>query len=204
MNNYQREQFDAFAMVQKHLANLGDSEHRALRMLIDDYLAFRSDVDIFLSTHFNEICTRKCYLSRRSACCSREGIITFFADIVVNVLVSKSSEIDALMGKLGQPNNGSKCIYLTENGCRWRTKPIVCEMFLCEQAKNQVLNANHLLKKEWEMLEQKRKQYTWPDQPVLFDEMEALFLKAGYKSPLMYLHNSPGLLRIKNQSRKSA
>ena len=200
MNSYQKEQFDAFSMVQKHLASLQDSDQRALKILVIDYLAFRSEVEVFLATHFSRLCNHRCYLSRRSACCSREGIITFFADIAINGLVSNSHEIDGLMEILKRPNTGFKCVYLTESGCRWRIKPIVCEMFLCDHAKQQVIGKNLLLKKEWELIEQKRKQFTWPDQPVVFDALEEHFLEAGYESPLMYLHNSPGLLRVKRKA----
>ena len=42
---------------------------------------------------------------------------------------------------------------------------------------------------------------TWPDRPVLFDELEKLFIKEGYDSPLMYCHKSPGLLRLKSKSK---
>ena len=203
MNDYQKEQFDAFATVQKYLTGLEESKRGALKISASDYLAFRSEVDVFLSTHFSRPCNRRRYLSRRSACCSREGIITFFADIVINVLVSDSNEIDDLMETLKKPNNGFKCVYLTDNGCRWRIKPIVCEMFLCDQAKQHVFGENNQLNKEWELLEQRRKQFTWPDQPVLFDELEEHFLNAGHESPLMYLHNSPGLLLVKKQGKKS-
>jgi hypothetical protein len=202
MNDYQKEQFISFAMVQKYLTGLEDSKRRALKKSVRDYLAFRSDVDAFLSTHFSRPCSRRCYLSRQSACCSREGIITFFADIVIDVLVSDKNEIDGLMEILKRPNNGFKCVYLTENGCRWRVKPIVCEMFLCDPAKQQVFGEYTQLKKEWELLEQRRKQFTWPDQPVLFDALEEYFLEAGHESPLMYLHSSPGLLLVKKRSKE--
>ena len=202
MNDYQKEQFNAFATVQKYLTGLEDSKREALKISVSDYLAFRSEVDVFLSTHFSRMCNRRCYLSRRSACCSREGIITFFADIVIDVLISDRNEIDGLMEILKKPNDGFKCVYLTENGCRWHMKPIVCEMFLCDQAKRPVFGEKTQLNKEWESLEQRRKQFTWPDQPVLFDALEEHFLEAGYKSPLMYLHNSPGLLKVKNQGKK--
>ena len=128
-------------------------------------------------------------------------ILFIFADIVIDVLVSDRNEIDGLMEILKKPNNGFKCVYLTENGCRWRLKPIVCEMFLCDQAKQQVFGENTQLDKEWELLEQRRKQFTWPDQPVLFDKLEEHFLEAGHKSPLMYLHNSPGLLLVKKRGK---
>jgi hypothetical protein len=35
-----------------------------------------------------------------------------------------------------------------------------------------------------------------------FDDLEELFLQAGLKSSLMYCHLSPGLLRVKAQSRR--
>ena len=110
MNTYQKEQFNAFAMVQKYLAGLEDSKRGTLKISVSDYLAFRSELDVFLSTHFSQICNRRCYRSQRGACCSREGIITFFADIAVNVLVAGSNEIDGLMETLKKPNNGFKCV----------------------------------------------------------------------------------------------
>ena len=101
---------------------------------------------------------------------------------------------------LHKPNTGFKCVYLTESGCRWKVKPIVCEMFLCDTAKETVLAQNPQTKRQWDLIEEKRRQYTWPDQPVLFDKLEELFVEAGYRSPLMYLHNSPGLLRVKQKA----
>jgi hypothetical protein len=203
MNDYQKEQFNAFATVQKYLLGIGDSKRAVLKKAVSDYLAFRSEVDVFLANHFSRLCNQRCYLSRRSACCSREGIIIFFADIVIEALVSDRSEIGGLMEILKKPNSGFKCVYLTENGCRWRVKPIVCEMFLCDQAKQHVFGANTKLDNAWEILEQRRKQFTWPDQPVLFDALEEHFLEAGYTSLLMYLHNSPGLLLVKKKGMKS-
>ena len=202
MNDYHKEQFHAFATVQKYLTGLEDSKLRALNQSVSEYLAFRSEVDVFLSTHFSRPCNRRCYLSQRSACCSREGIITFFADIVIDVLISDRDEIDRLMEILRKPNTGYKCVYLTESGCRWRIKPIVCEMFLCDAAKQQVFGENAQLGKAWELLEQRRKLFTWPDRPVIFDELEEYFLEAGHTSPLMYLHNSPGLLLVKKRANK--
>jgi len=199
MNPYHQEQIEAFAMVLKHLKS-SPSQRQDLLTLVADYLVFRAEVDRFLSTHFTAICTQTCYQNRLSACCSREGIVTFFADIVINVLVSELREIENLIGVLSEPNTGFKCVYLAEKGCGWKVKPIVCEMFLCDRAKDSVLAQNLQLKNEWERIEKKRKTYTWPDQPVLFDQLEAHFINAGYQSPLMYLHNSPGLLRVKQKA----
>jgi hypothetical protein len=203
MNSYHKEQIDALIMVKRHLDNLPASEHQALRASVADYLMFRREVDEFLVNHFSEICTQTCYQSRMSACCSREGIITFFADIVVNVLVSAQADIDNLQAVLSKPNDGFKCVYLAEKGCLWRLKPIVCQMYLCDRSKDHVFGQESKLKSEWKLLEQKRKRFTWPDRPVLFDDLESYFMKAGYRSPLMYLHNSPGLLRVKQKAKEN-
>jgi len=197
MNSYQQEQAESLAMVQRCLTTLSASERQALEVKISDYLLFRNEVDTFLSDHFSNLCTKKCYQNKLSACCSREGIITFFGDMVVNTLLSCNKEIDALVEVLQKPNTGFKCIYLGNNGCMWRVKPIVCEMFLCEQAKKEVFREKAWAEDAWEELKQRKKLYTWPDRPVLFDDLERYFMDAGYSSPLMYLHNSPGLLRVK-------
>jgi hypothetical protein len=73
-------------------------------------------------------------------------------------------------------------------------------MFLCDRAKETVLGKDKNLSDRWEALLQDEKQFTWPDKPILFDDLEELFLEAGLKSPLMYCHLSPGLLRVKAQS----
>jgi hypothetical protein len=197
MSSYQKEQLEALNMVYRHLETIPKQEKQRLLLQISDYLMFRNTVDAFLGKHFENICTRKCYQSNVSACCSREGIITFFADVVVNVLVSEESEIRALSKALIKPNTGFKCVYLSGHGCMWRIKPIICEMFLCDPAKEAVFNEKPLANNLWQQLKQREKQYRWPDRPVLFDDLEKYFIIAGYSSPLMYLHNSPGLLRIK-------
>ena len=199
MNAYHQEQIEAMEIVQQHLKS-HPSARRDLLAIAADYLSFRADVDRFLTTYFRRVCTQTCYQNRLSACCSREGIITFFADIVVNDLVSDSQEIEDLISILQEPNTGFKCIYLTEDGCRWKVKPIVCEMFLCDKAKETILTQNSQIQRQWSLFEEQRRQYTWPDQPVLFDELEKYFMEAGYRSTLMYLHNSPGLLRVKQKA----
>lgn len=197
MNDYQKEQMDGFALVREHLATLSSAGRETLMAMAADYLSFRDETDAFLSRHFSQVCAPKCFQHRLSACCSREGIITFFADVVINLLVSPDDETDILMRVLKKPNQGFKCVYLGENGCIWRVKPIVCEMFLCDAAQKEVFGDNPDIRAAWERLDQRKKAYTWPDRPVLFDALEAHFLNAGHTSPLMYLHNSPGLLRVK-------
>jgi hypothetical protein len=197
VTEYQHEQIEALELVTGHLSGLKTADIDVLKEKLAEYLCFRRDVDIFLSDHFNEICTDTCYQSQISACCTREGIITFFADVVVNVIISDELAITDLFSVLRSPQEGSKCIYLGEKGCLWEMKPLICEMFLCKKAEDAVLKNDQGLRKEWQALKAREKTFRWPDQRVLFDELEQLFLDAGQSSPLMYLHNSPGLLRVK-------
>ncbi len=196
-SEYQKEQQETLEMIQKHLAGLSGDAVAHLQKQISEYLTFRQEVDQFLEKHFSLLCTDTCYRSRLSACCTREGIITFFADVVINALQSSASEMQALQDRLEFSYLGNKCLYLGEQGCLWKVKPLVCEMFLCTKAEKEVLSRNHRTQKSWENLKRKEKSFRWPDQVVLFDDLEKIFIKAGYTSTLMYLHNSPGLLRVK-------
>ena len=200
MSTYQREQLAALQMVCAHLKAMPASNRQLSTDLTAEYRAFRKDVSAFLKTHLAGICSQKCYQSRLSACCSKEGIVTFIADVTINALVSSEDHIRSLIQVLQVPNRGYKCVYLGPDGCRWQLKPIVCEMFICEPAQKQILDKSPEARQEWEALKQIKKQFTWPDRPVLFDTIEQLFIKAGYSSPLMYMHNSPGLLRVKQRA----
>lgn len=197
MNDYNREQSEAIGLVKHHLKTRSSSELARLKRRIRNYLQFREDADQFLHHYFSEVCTHKCYQDRYSACCGREGITTFFADVVINALVSSDEEIEQLLQVLRLPNVGLKCVFLGKRGCLWRIKPIVCEMFLCEYAKKSVFDKDPNAEKQWKKLRWREKRYTWPVRPVLFDDLEDYFIRAGYSSSLMYFHNSPGLLRVK-------
>lgn len=197
MSDYNEQQTEAILIVHKHLTGLPASQLGWLKQRISPYLEFRADVACYQKEHFADICSQKCFTSRTSACCGREGIITFFADVVINVLLSTNEEIDTLLQTLKQDVGGFSCVYLNETGCIWRLKPIVCEMFLCDHAKKNIFAENDLLSRQWEGFRQKERLYTWPTRPVLFDELESFFMEAGFDSPLMYLHRSPGLLRLK-------
>jgi len=70
-------------------------------------------------------------------------------------------------------------------------------MFLCDEAERTSFSVNHNALKQWNEFKEIKKNYTWPDKPVLFEYLEMVFLEKGCKSPLMYIHYSPGLLRIK-------
>ena len=200
MDSYQKEQFDALKMVVDHLNRHTVDEQRELRATIQAYMDFRIRVDRFLNRHFSRVCTTSCFQSQRSACCSRDGIITFFADVVVNFLMSRPEEIASLFRVLQAPHKGFKCVYLGPKGCLWRVKPIVCQMFLCDPAMRAVFAHNPETGAQWEVLKKEAQGFKWPDRPVLFDALEKHFLDAGLRSTLMYLHTSPGLLRVKKRA----
>lgn len=199
ISEYNRDQWEAIQMVRRQLGTLSRGQIGRLRRRIRPYLQFRGEVADFQKQHFSEVCTEKCFTSQTSACCGREGIATFFADVVMNVLLSKKEEVEDLLQTLSQDTGGFKCVYLREKGCLWRLKPIVCEMFLCEQAKDIVLGKDEAVREQWEKLCKREKRYTWPSRPVLFDELEEVFIKADFDSPLMYFHRSPGLIRVKTK-----
>ncbi len=197
LSEYNEEQLDTMVAVRDCLEDLSSGLRETLIRRAGNYLAFRKNVDSFLICHFSDVCTQACYKDRHSACCNREGIITFFADVVINVLVSQPEEIDRLIKALSLQNLGAKCVYLGNEGCLWKVKPIVCEMFLCKYARNRVFNNSPAVLNEWRKLRHREKRYTWPNRPVLFDEFERYFMEKGCNSNLMYCHNSPGLLRVK-------
>jgi len=202
MSEYNRDQWEALLMVQRYLEGLPASAIDRLRQAVGPYLRFRCEVSQFQRLFLSEICTQACFTTRQSACCNRDGIATFFADVVINALSSSEEDLNHIKTALVNDAGGFKCVYLGEKGCVWRLKPIVCEMFLCDRAKAAVLGGDRNRGDRWEGLLSKEKQFTWPDKPVLFDELEELFLQAGLRSPLMYCHLSPGLLRVKAQRKR--
>jgi len=200
VTSYQTEQLQTLRMVRRYLAQISEAERQTLKEGLADYLAFRDAVDAFQENYFRDICNRKCYQNKLSACCSRDGIIIFFADVIINAMMADPAVLERLQDVLTRPHEGFKCVFLGHEGCLWRIKPIVCEMFLCDAAENAVLKENPIARKRWDALVRQKKEYTWPDRPVLFDTLEQICIDAGYTSPLMFLHNSPGLLRVKRQA----
>ena len=201
MSPYNRDQLEAITMIRQFMGELSRGHMSRIKRKIQSYLGFRADVAEFQKRYFSALCTRRCFTSQTSACCGREGIATFFADMVINLLLSSDEEIDSLSQILIHDPGGLNCVYLTDTGCLWKLKPIVCEMFLCQHAKDTVLGGDENLQSQWEKLCRREKRYTWPSRPVLFDDLEKLFIKKGSDSPLMYFHHSPGLLRVKAQSK---
>lgn len=199
---YQIEQLETLVLTRRHLKGLSVRNREGLRNLMVPYLNFRRDTAAFLSAHFGGVCFRKCYENRESACCGKDAIIVYFADVLVNALTADDSLLDDMEDRLRSPNATSRCVFLREDGCRWHVKPIVCEMFVCDGAKAEALGTAPRLEAEWAALEERRREFTWPDRPVLFDDLERRFIEAGLDSPLMHFHRSPGLLRMKREALK--
>ena len=200
MNEYQQEQLDALKIVRLGLSRIGDRERMELIETSRQYMQFRQSVDYFLNRYFSDVCNQTCYLNRTSACCSKDGIITFFADTVINALHATPAQLDRLEEVLNRVNGGHRCVYLGSHGCTWTVRPVVCAMFLCDRAMAAVFGVDPDAKKVWESLRRQEKLFKWPDRPVLFDLLEKMFLDLGYQSTLMHLNLSPGLLRVKKKA----
>ncbi len=204
LSEYQIQQLDALRMVRRHLQEGGAALQADLSARIAPYLDYRRKLERFLKTHFHSLCNLACYQSNASACCAREAIITFFAEVVVNAVESTREELDRMAECLARPNTGEKCVYLGPQGCLWRIRPIVCALFLCDRAEREVLEPDPDLRGRWQALREQANRFKWPDRPVLFDDLEQRFIAAGCFSPLMYLHTSPGLLNVKRRAAMAA
>lgn len=200
MNSYQIEQAEATVAATSYLSTLSGAEMKKLHATIRPYLAFRAQVDKFLAHHCSDACRLSCYTSKNSACCSKDGIIVFWADILINACCSTKRQMQLLMERIRQPWHPQKCIYLSANGCNWQTRPLVCAMFLCDSVEQEIIESDTHISAQWAALQSQAKTFRWPDQPVLFDQLEQCCIAAGIKSPLMYLNNSPGLLRVKQKA----
>ena len=200
MNEYQSEQWEAFLLARRLLARISSGETERLKKQIRPYMEFRGLVDQFLNTFFGAHCTRSCYANRRSACCSKDGIIVFWADVVINLLCSDEPGMADMEQALCKPFQEYKCTYLGSQGCRWRVRPLVCAMFLCDPVRESVFQAEKAVEAQWKALQQRAQDFRWPDKPVLFDYLETYFMELGGRSSLMHINLSPGLLRIKRQA----
>ena len=200
MNDYQQEQLQALTVVRQGLEQMGSARCRELRHAAGDYLQFRKTVRRYLKRYFGQVCSQACYHSRTSACCSKDGIIVFFADVVVNALQSTPAQLERLEAVLQGVNPGHRCIYLQGDGCMWTLPPVVCAMFLCDRARQAVFAENPEAATAWTALREQARLYQWPDRPVLFDDLENVFIDLGYRSSLMHLNFSPGLLYVKKRA----
>ena len=73
-------------------------------------------------------------------------------------------------------------------------------MFVCDPIQNDVIDPDPHLSAQWQRYAAQAKSFRWPDRPILFDRLERVFMDLGCRSPLMYIHNSPGLMRVKRKA----
>ncbi|MEW6260836.1 MAG: hypothetical protein AB1547_13165, partial [Thermodesulfobacteriota bacterium] len=200
ISEYQREHLDTWIAVRNVCKRMEQAGIQELLVAISEYLAFRKELQSFFDEHLKSYCQEKCFSSDLSACCGKDSIVVHFADIAIDVLLSEDTEIDPILEALRTDPRGLSCVYLGPKGCLWKMTPIVCAMFLCDGLIDARLKGKRGFEETWHRLHEKRKAFTWPDRPVLFDEIEKRFLTLGLQSPLMYYHFSPGLLRIKRNA----
>ncbi|MFZ7126820.1 MAG: hypothetical protein ACOWWM_11770 [Desulfobacterales bacterium] len=199
MTGYRDEQLECHRQVRDAIARMGEVEKAALLNEITPYLELRRQVDRFQEAFFSDTCSEACFNSRLSACCTKDGIITFFADHAINALTAPLESLKSLIDALTGHRSTGKCIYLDPGGCRWHIKPVICEMFLCEPAARNIFSLYPEAGREWQRLQAAIKAFRWPIRPVLFDSLEKRFIALGVDSPLMHLHKSPGLIRLKQR-----
>lgn len=199
-SEYNRDQWITFRAAADALRSLPSIEVAALRRSIEPYLHFRHTLDDCHRIHLEQACRKACYETGLSACCGFESIITFFADHVISLLCSEPEHIQILSVILQRPNLSGKCVYLTERGCLWTVRPIACAMFLCGRLKKDILQKNPEIESLWAQFLERERDFTWPSKPVLFDDLEKVFIRLAVKSPHMHFHQSPGLIRLKARS----
>jgi hypothetical protein len=202
VNTYQEEQLHALAMARKYLRRMESAALGQLKSNMGPYLEFRNRLELFTQTHMAGRCTRSCFKSRTSACCSRDGIITFWADVVINALHSGEKRLDMMASAIRQPSRAEKCIYLGEEGCLWKIRPLVCAMFVCDPIQADIIDSDPNLSSQWHRYAEQAKSFRWPDRPVLFDQLEMIFMDLGCRSPLMYINTSPGLMHVKQKAKR--
>lgn len=176
------------------------AEVERLRAVIVAYLEFRRQVDDFFSTYLGAHCTLSCFTNSRSACCGKDGIIIFWADVAINALSSDEVQFADLERAIKGPLHDTKCIFLGPQGCCWQVRPLVCAMFLCDPVREEVFKLGKSVDDRWEALQCRAQDFRWPNKPVLFDYLETYFMALGGRSSLMYINSSPGLMRIKRQA----
>lgn len=199
-DEYNLEQYDAYITIKAFFDGASADDVEALERMIVPYLEFRRETSEFLVSSCADVCGDICFKTGLSDCCMHEGIITFFADWIVNWLVSSKDEIDILVEALFKPFRDDKCVYLGEKGCLWKIKPLNCETFVCKQARAEIFAGDFQAEHIYDEMLVKKKTFSYPDRPVLFDDIEKFFMKRGVDSEIMYFHKGAGLMMIKRNA----
>ena len=201
MSPYHRMQYESISIAFEAFQNLTEKDKLFLRDMASQYMEFRRELQQFTDKYFSLYCQKACFDTHRSACCSYESIIVFFADEVINYLFGGERDFPVILDKLRKVKPSDHCVYLGSNGCLWTVRPITCAMFFCDDAKKEIFGKFPEAEIYWQDLLRREKLFTWPDRPVLFDMIEEFFITRGVDTPHMYCHHSPGLLKIKQTSK---
>lgn len=197
MSLYHRMQLESIRAAFEACERLDDRTKAYLRDIALPYMEFRGELDRFNRQYFLDYCKKACFDTKRSACCSYESIIVFFADEVINYLFGGRDDFPVILEKLSSVKPSDYCVYLGEKGCLWTVRPISCAMFFCDNVKKEIFGKFPEAQVLWDELVKKEKSFTWPDRPVLFDLIEEIFIKFGVMTDHMFCHRSPGLLKLK-------
>lgn len=202
MSRYHKSQMEAIHATFEACEKLDRRSKDLLKDMIFPYMEFRKELQNFNERYFVDYCKRVCFQTARSACCSYESIIVFFADEVINYLFGGRDDFPVILERLNRVVSADRCVYLGKNGCLWTVTPISCAMFFCDDAKKAVFSTFPEAQLKWNELLRREKSFTWPDQPVLFDLIEEFFIKLGINTAHMYCHKSPGLLKVKADNKQ--
>lgn len=200
-SDYNQDLLISFRAIDTIFRDLPAGEIAQLRAQISAYVDFRQALERFHFQYFESTCQKSCFETGLSACCSFESIIVFFADQVINYLNSEPEEIAVIFRVLERPNTSGKCVFLGNEGCIWRVRPVSCATFFCDQAKKKVFAEHPETESSLKDFQKQEEEFTWPVKPVLFDEIEKYFINLGVESPHLYFHKSPGLLQLKARAK---
>ncbi|OIP91493.1 MAG: hypothetical protein AUK55_11135 [Syntrophobacteraceae bacterium CG2_30_61_12] len=198
-SDYNSAQLLSFSAIRQVCERMSGEELERLRRMIEPYLDYRRQLDQFTRRHFAAFCRDACFQTGLSACCGFESIIIFFADQAINYLCSTAVEMDRILALLERTNRTNHCVFLGPEGCLWRVPPITCAMYVCAAAKEKVFGANPETAVGFDEFREAEKPFTRPTQPVLFDQLEKVFMAHGVATSSMWFHRSPGLIRLKRR-----
>ena len=122
MGDYNQDQVQAITLVRHFLRKASGPTKDRVNSMVHAYLVFIKEVADSQERFFSELCTEKCFTSHTSACCGREGIATFLADVLINAPLSTEKDLDTLLQLLSRDQGGSKCVYFTDQGCARQLK----------------------------------------------------------------------------------
>jgi hypothetical protein len=199
-SSYQVEQLEALCLVRMHLNPCRAPSAIGCGRRSPTTWPFGAAWMTSCTANFGGVCSTTCYRSRLSACCSREGDCDLFR---------RRGHQPAALRASARPTSSSGA-----SGRKHRPEvrlPRAGRLPVARQTdrvpdvpvrsgQGESFRRSPRTASEWADFEQERKLFTWPDRPVLFDLLEAYFISAGCSSSLMYLHQSPGLLRVKRQA----